>query len=249
MKIFTTRQTKVQKALAILLWIGVWQVLAMTIGEKIIIVSPVEVLEEILRSLGDKVFWINIVYSTSKVIGGFISGTIIGVLFAILANRYNLMRILLEPLFQSIKTVPVVSFIIILLFFIKNFYLPIIISTLIVLPITYFNVLNALLNIDKKFLTIAHLYNFSYGKKLKYIFIPTVRKSLWGTFKSTAGLAWKSSLAAEVIAMPKYGMGKEILQGKLYLETEKVFAYTFVAIILSLLMEKILLSFGGKYEN
>lgn len=246
---FTTRQNKVQKALAILLWIGVWQVLAMAIAEKIIIVSPVEVLEEILRSLGDKVFWINIVYSTSKVIGGFISGTIIGVLFAILANRYNLMRILLEPLFQSIKTVPVVSFIIILLFFIKNFYLPIIISTLIVLPITYFNVLNALLNIDKKFLTIAHLYNFSYGKKLKYIFIPTVRKSLWGTFKSTAGLAWKSSLAAEVIAMPKYGMGKEILQGKLYLETEKVFAYTFVAIILSLLMEKILLSFGGKYEN
>lgn len=249
MKIFTTRQTKVQKALAILLWIGVWQVLAMAIGEKIIIVSPIEVLEEILRSLGDKVFWINIVYSTSKVIGGFISGTVIGVLFAILANRYNLMRILLEPLFQSIKTVPVVSFIIILLFFIKNFYLPIIISTLIVLPITYFNVLNALLNIDKKFLTIAHLYNFSYGKKLKYIYIPSIKKSLRGTFKSTAGLAWKSALAAEVIAIPKYGMGKEILQGKLYLETEKVFAYTFVAIILSLLMEKILLSFGGKYEN
>ena len=246
---FTTRQNKVQKALAILLWIGVWQVLAMAIAEKIIIVSPVEVLEEILRSLGDKVFWINIVYSTSKVIGGFISGTIIGVLFAILANRYNLMRILLEPLFQSIKTVPVVSFIIILLFFIKNFYLPIIISTLIVLPITYFNVLNALLTIDKKFLTIARLYNFSYAKKIKYIFIPAVKKSLWGTFKSTAGLAWKSSLAAEVIAMPKYGMGKEILQGKLYLDTEKVFAYTFVAIILSLLMEKILLSFGGKYEN
>ena len=246
---FTTRQNKVQKALAILLWIGVWQVLAMAIAEKIIIVSPVEVLEEILRSLGDKVFWINIVYSTSKVIGGFISGTIIGVLFAILANRYNLMRILLEPLFQSIKTVPVVSFIIILLFFIKNFYLPIIISTLIVLPITYFNVLNALLTIDKKFLTIARLYNFSYAKKIKYIFIPAVKKSLWGTFKSTAGLAWKSSLAAEVIAMPKYGMGKEILQGKLYLETEKVFAYTFVAIILSLLMEKILLSFGGKYED
>lgn len=249
MKIFTTRQTKVQKALAILLWIGVWQVLAMTIGEKIIIVSPIEVLKEIFRSLGDKVFWINIGYSTSKVIGGFISGTVIGVLFAILANRYNLVRILLEPLFQSIKTVPVVSFIIILLFFIKNFYLPIIISTLIVLPITYFNVLNALLNIDKKFLTIAHLYNFSYGKKLKYIYIPAIKKSLRGTFKSTAGLAWKSALAAEVIAIPKYGMGKEILQGKLYLETEKVFAYTFVAIILSLLMEKILLSFGGKYEN
>lgn len=246
---FTTRQNKVQKALAILLWIGVWQVLAMAIGEKIIIVSPIEVLEEILHSLGDKVFWINIGYSTSKVIGGFISGTIIGILFAILANRYNLVRILLEPLFQSIKTVPVVSFIIILLFFIQNFYLPIIISTLIVLPITYFNVLNALLSIDKRFLTIARLYNFSYGKKIKYIFIPTVKKSLWGTFKSTAGLAWKSSLAAEVIAMPKYGMGKEILQGKLYLETEKVFAYTFVAIILSLLMEKILLSFGGKYEN
>lgn len=249
MKIFTTRQTKVQKAIAILLWIGVWQVLAMAIGEKIIIVSPIEVLEEILRSLGDKVFWINIGYSTLKVVGGFISGTVIGVLFAILANRYNLVRILLEPLFQSIKTVPVVSFIIILLFFIKNFYLPIIISTLIVLPITYFNVLNALLNIDKKFLTISHLYNFSYGKKLKYIFIPAVRKSLRGTFKSTAGLAWKSALAAEVIAMPKYGMGKEILQGKLYLETEKVFAYTFVAIILSILMEKILLSFGGKYED
>lgn len=249
MKIFTTRQTKVQKALAILLWIGVWQVLAMAIGEKIIIVSPIEVLKEIFRSLGDKVFWINIGYSTLKVVGGFISGTVIGVLFAILAKRYNLVRILLEPLFQSIKTVPVVSFIIILLFFIKNFYLPIIISTLIVLPITYFNVLNALLNIDKKFLTIARLYNFSYAKKLKYIFIPATKKSLRGTFKSTAGLAWKSALAAEVIAIPKYGMGKEILQGKLYLETEKVFAYTFVAIILSLLMEKILLSFGGKYEN
>ena len=56
------------------------------------------------------------------------------------------------------------------------------------------------------------------------------------------GLAWKAGIAAEVICNPKMSIGNGIYESKIYFEPPAMFAWTAVVIILSIMLEKIMLS-------
>ena len=47
-------------------------------------------------------------------------------------------------------------------------------------------------------------------------------------------------MAAEVLCLPKAAIGTQVYYSKIYLETPSLFAWTFVVILLSLLLEKLI---------
>ena len=55
-----------------------------------------------------------------------------------------------------------------------------------------------------------------------------------------AGMSWKAVVAAEVLSIPKYSLGYEMMNSKYYLQTPVLFAYILVIVVLSLAMEKII---------
>ena len=55
-----------------------------------------------------------------------------------------------------------------------------------------------------------------------------------------AGLSWKAVVAAEVLSIPKYSLGYEMIIAKNYLQTSTLFSYIIVIVTLSLVMEKII---------
>ena len=66
---------------------------------------------------------------------------------------------------------------------------------------------------------------------------------------SALGFAWKSGIAAEVLARPTKAIGKMIYDSKIYLETTDLFAWTLVVILMSVLLEKVvvrLVQWAGK---
>ena len=71
--------------------------------------------------------------------------------------------------------------------------------------------------------------------------VPTVLPHFRAALSSALGLGWKAGIAAEVLTVPPYSIGKMIFESKLYLETTDLFAWTLAVILLSLLIERILL--------
>ena len=55
------------------------------------------------------------------------------------------------------------------------------------------------------------------------------------------GLGWKAGIAAEVLTVPKHSIGRMISEGKLYMMTEDMFAWTLTVVVLSLLLQRIML--------
>ena len=53
------------------------------------------------------------------------------------------------------------------------------------------------------------------------------------------GLAWKSGVAAEVIAIPEGSLGEALYQSKVYFATEDLFSWTVAIVICSVLFEKL----------
>ena len=72
--------------------------------------------------------------------------------------------------------------------------------------------------------------------------IPSIKPFFLAAVNSAMGMAWKAGIAAEVICPYKYSIGTALHDSKIYLETTELFAWTAVTVILSVLLEKLVLS-------
>jgi len=182
-------------------------------------------------------FWAAIGTSLQRIMLGFVLSTIAGILLAALAQN-RLINEIVQPPMQLIKATPVASFTILVLFWVHSRYLSTVISFLMVLPIIFFNVYEGIANTDRKLLDMADVFQLSFGKRLRYVFIPSVWPYFLSAFSIALGQAWKSGIAAEVIALPNQSIGINLYNAKIYLENADLLAWTTVIVALSFLIEQ-----------
>ena len=138
----------IKKGLAVLLALLVWQGLAMLPRLSVLLASPVEVLVRMGKLLTEPIFWPTLWYSFVRIALGFFIALVLGVVLAVLAGRFRFFETLLWPYMLTVKSVPVASFVIIILIFFTAEKLSAIISALMVLPIIYTNTLAGIRAVD-----------------------------------------------------------------------------------------------------
>jgi NitT/TauT family transport system permease protein len=173
---------------------------------------------------------------------GFLTSLILGVVLASLGYRFLPIREFFSPLMAIFKSVPVATISILLSFiFFKNREVIIIVLTMMmVVPIIYTNILSALLNIDKKLLVVANLYNISKKDRILYIYISNIFPAFMAGVKIACGLAFKAGIAAELILQLSGTIGSELYLSKMYLLTSRLLAWTMLIILLSICFEKLM---------
>lgn len=229
----------IQNTLAVLLALGVWQAVAMAVGEEILLASPVKVVARFFDLLDERSFWNALGATFLKITLGFFSGFVIGSVLAVIAGRFKVAEILFRPFLVTVKTVPVASFIVISLIWLSSKDLSTFISFLMVLPIIYTNVLEGLKNTDKKLLEAAAVYKMPWGKRFKYIHLPALRPHIISACSLALGLAWKSGIAAEIIGIPDGSVGEMFYYAKAYLNSVDLFAWTLTVVAVSVLFERL----------
>lgn len=234
-------KTRAYKIASLAFWVLVWQLISMKIGEGILFVSPLLVFKEFLGLFLKKHFYVDVLATALRVLAGFSIGAFVGVFLGIFSYKSKIVKELLQPFMNMVKVTPVVSFIVLALIFIKINLLPVLIVSLIVAPLFYFVSLGSLKSVPKSYLDLAKVFKFSKKRIVKYIYMPRLLRDLKPALSTGIGFAFKSGLAAEVLARPGIGLGHRIYEGKVYMETSEVFTYTFAAIILSVVFEKLML--------
>lgn len=235
----TTKRRRVL-FLSVLFYLLLWQIVAVSVGQDILLVSPIKVIVRLSELIKDPSFWQSIMFSTLRIALGFFSALALSLLFAVLSARFAAVRILLYPLVSAIKATPVASIVIVILIWISSRNLSIVISFLMVFPIFYSNILEGILNTDKELLEMAKVFQLSSAKRLKAIYFPCVLPYFRSASTVALGLCWKSGVAAEVIGIPVGSIGEKLYEAKVFFATEDVFAWTVTIILLSLFFEKVL---------
>ncbi len=235
-------RTFAKKTAAALFWVAVWQVASMLVGQEILVPSPAQVFVRLSVLVGKESFWLNTGGSLARVLGGFTIAVVLGTVFAVCAHRAPLFRILIEPAISVVKATPVASFIILILVWMNASYMPVLISMLMVLPGVYVSVRMGIQSTDPQLLEMAHVFRVSGRKIIMRIYVPSVRPFFFAACKTGLGLAWKAGVAAEVLGNTFHSIGGQIFESKIYLETVDLFAWTLVVIVLSMIIEKVVLS-------
>lgn len=225
--------------LSVVFWLCIWQILSMIIHQEILLVSPFEVLKRLFQLLETGDFYISICTSILRILTGFLTGLFAGLGFSILAYRHAWIENLLKPFVFTIKSIPVASFIILVLIWVKAVHLAAVISFLMVFPIIYENILTGLKATDQKLLEMAQVFRIPMSQQIQTIYISSILPYLESGCSLALGLAWKSGIAAEVIGLPDSSIGIHLYNAKVYLDTPDLFAWTVVIVVLSVLFEKV----------
>lgn len=226
------------KLVVICVWLLIWQLLSLMIDEEIFLPAPAAVLSAFVRLLVTPDFWQTVLYSSLRIVTGFILALVTGIVLAVLAYNSKVIRELLSPAMLLMKAVPVASFIILALLWVNKKNLSVLASFIMVLPLIYTSVAQGLQAADEKLLQMARVFRLNSFKKIKAIYIPSVLPYLTTGLSVGIGFCWKSGIAAEVIGIPTGSIGEKLYEAKLYLMTKELFAWTIVIIAISILFEK-----------
>ncbi len=229
-----------KKLFVLIFYIALWQLISVLIDNRIVVAGPVEVVKALFEIIKSEMFITIIITSIKNILTGFIIAFIIGIIFAFIGLGSAFFRMLVEPLMHIFKVVPVASFIILLLIWSGSDGLSLWISFVIALPIIYLNVLEALLSVDEKLVQMADIFKMSIVNRVLYLYLLQIKGRIGNASSLALGMCFKAGIAAEVIGVAKNTLGEQIYLSKIYLETDKLFAWTLVIIILSYIFEGII---------
>ena len=214
------RKNRIANTLAVCFWLCAWQAASVCIGQKLILVSPLEVCGALLALLPTADFWQTAAFSAGRIIGGFLLALALGLALAALAAALRWVEVLLRPLMLTIKSIPVASFIILALMWLRSAgNLAVFISFLMVLPV----------------------FRVPPAKRVRYLYVPAALPYFRSACTVGLGLCWKSGVAAEVIGITSGSIGEALYNAKILFSTAELLAWTVVIVLLSLAFERLFL--------
>ena len=223
----------VRKICAVLIALLLWQTVSMLVGMEALLASPVSVVRRLFSIISEEGFLKTVMYSVLRISLGFCLALVFSCILAVAAGRYHVVEILLWPYVVTIKTVPVASFIILCLIWFSYSQLTVLIAFLIAFPVIYSNVLQGIKSVDRQMLEMADLYKTGWGRKLLYVYYPSIKPYLLSACGIAVGMAWKAGVAAEVIGVVNNSIGERLYESKIYFLNADLLSWTVVIIILS----------------
>ncbi|WP_209512382.1 ABC transporter permease [Sedimentibacter acidaminivorans] len=236
----STIQSKLKKIFIILFWISIWGIISLIINREIYLPSPYSTLKALYKLLFLQETYTTILFSSYRTVFGFILSCFLGILFGYFCGISRFLYDLFNPLINIMRTVPVMSIIIIALMWFKDTNVPIFVAFLMCFPIVWTNTVMGIKNADTKLLEMCKLYNINKFRIIKSVYFYSALPYIKAGMISALGIGWKVTSAAEVLSLPKYSIGRFLYDSKVYLEIPDLFAWTIIIVMLSFMFEKFL---------
>lgn len=213
-----------------------WIVLASIIDDQVFFPSFTRLIKRLIEFFADGRILLAIGITCGRVLLAMALSVAFASLLSYLAYKFDLEDYFL-PIISLVRAIPVVSMILIVLFFTNKNTLSVLVIFFVSFPIVYENVLNGLKSIPKEKMELAEIFDLKAGKIFKYIELPAIIKSILFGLTITFGLAFKAGATAEVLAGAAGGLGDLLYMAKLSFEMVDLLAITFIIIILSFAFE------------
>lgn len=235
--------------IAVAFWLIAWELVALSVDLSFIIPSVKETLAALFALVLQTDFYITVLKSFVRIVLGFVLGVAVGFVLGALSYKSLFVKTFFSPIMSIFRSTPVASFIMILWFLLGGGLIPVFIAVLMVMPLVYQGTFNGLSSIDPNLIEVASIYRFSAIKKCKLLYLPSLTKFLLPTVITACGLAWKSGVAAEIITYTRNSIGAAIFDAKNNFDSANMFAWTFVVIFISLLIEFLMNKALGKVRK
>lgn len=235
MKKFTIKD-KALRCITVLLMIGIWHGLFLLVDNPVLVPSPASTLESFIGIASKPGFYVTVMYTTSRSIGGVFTALVLAVIFGGLSRNSGLGRFFFRPVVNFLSSVPVIAIILLAIIWLESSVVPIFVGFLVVFPIMYENVLSSLDGIDQGIVQMAKVYKVKKTTLLRDIYIPAIMFGFSDISSTTISTTLKMVVAGEVLSQPEFSIGTNLQIQRIYLNTSGVFGWIVVILIVSKLL-------------
>ncbi len=211
----------------------IWIIAARLVGQEIILPTPKETIKALYSIIQNKFFWKSVYFTFWRGLAAFGVSLAAGILIGTAAGSKKSFNIFFKPFIILVRSTPVVSFILIALFWLSSSNVPILTAGLMSFPIICVNIIHGIQSIDKNLYEMTVLFNFTRISRIRHLILPSIYPFLLAGGSTGLGLSWKAVVAAEVLSSPQLGIGAGLQESRVYLDTSGVFAWTLIAVLLS----------------
>jgi len=223
----------------IIIFLTLWQLLALFFGWSIILPSPREVLPTMVHLLLQPDTGIALAQTAWKVLLSLTMVLLIGIVLGLLLGLVNPLYEMMRPIIMVIQAVPVISWLTLVIFaWGIGWRGPVFITFLALLPMALLTTVSGVRNLDQKLLEMARVYKVSGTSILKDIYIGSLLPFVAAIIDVSIGQAWKVILVTEYLC-GNSGLGVKILSARYAVDSNGVYAYTLLAVILGIITERL----------
>ena len=177
-----------------------------------------------------------------RTIGGICNGR--GVCIPILPPAFH---DLFYPILLLTRSVPNISYIIVILLWFGSESSAAIVSFLIIFPTIYSSLYSGLQHMDENLKRVVQLYPESRWYLLRRVYLPLLSSSIQASLSNGISLTFKVGVMSEIMGQVPMGIGRQMNLCRLTSDMTGVFAWTGWIILILLLMDA-LLHFAGRQK-
>lgn len=226
--------------LSILLIPVAWQLLSWQMAQPQLIPSFPDLVRALLRLVYTPGFLVSIGTTCLRACVGLLLSLVAASITAFLLNRSEGIRLLFMPWLSLLRSVPVISFILLALIFLNPEMIPLLIAFLTMYPLLTENLLKGLMNRRDSWKMLARQFHLNAWNRLFQINYPQLKPYLFSGLASAVGFGWRAIIMGEVLSQCVDGIGKRMKEAQVFIDVPELIAWTLVAIVLSWLTDKLI---------
>ena len=221
----------------ILLVALILQILSLIKNNEIFFPNVLDITKSFFSLLGEANTYLCIGTTLLELLISLAISFVIGVALGVLSGVSDAIYRILKPLMSILRTLPIIVLIVLLMLLTKLNYAPVIASTLVLIPIIYEGTSQGIKTIDKNLIDVYKLNSdLTFNIVLK-VYLPLISSHSKSSFVSALGMGIKILITCEYICGVSNTLGRQIILASQNLEYEKIYAYSFILVILIMLIE------------
>jgi NitT/TauT family transport system permease protein len=137
---------------------------------------------------------------------GFVISFITAFICALLSSNSGFWKDFFHPILVVIRSVPVISLVLIALLWFSPNQLPVFIALLTMWPVLYQNMLNGLESTDERLVEMARVFGKTKMQRLEHIYLPSAKNLIFSGISTAMGFGWRAVIIGEVLSQPFRGI-------------------------------------------
>ena len=227
-------------AISILVMLVLWELVSLRVDSEQILPGPWTTLLATLQLFCEKGFLLTVCNTILRGFIGFAMALVLGLVLGVLAGVRSGFAAFMRPWIVVMRSIPVVAFILLALIWLRSGSVPVFIGFLTMFPLIFTNVVEGILNVDKKLVDMAQCYQVSQRRIVREVYIPAIAPFVFSGVSSAFGIGWRAIVIGEVLSQPEYGIGTQMHAAQTFLNIDVLIAWTLVAILISFLFERLI---------
>jgi ABC-type nitrate/sulfonate/bicarbonate transport system ATPase subunit/ABC-type nitrate/sulfonate/bicarbonate transport system permease component len=158
--------------------------------------------------------------------------------FALLFSRRRLLADFFHPLLVMMRSIPVVSFILLALIYLHAESIPFLIAFAVMFPLLTENITKGLVQRRAGLNALADTFCMGRKNRALHIYYPQLKPYLFSGLAGAMGFGWRAIIMGEALAQCTRGVGSEMKRAQLFIETPALMAWTIVAVAMGYALDK-----------